>query len=104
MPTGDVWAVKLHMEFAGQQCRPGFYMIEGSGEGSTVPAFGAAFHVLNLIGVDGLTGFSSSLSLLGVEAQDVQPGTSRSAFVGVGVPTAGDGGDDNPLPPHESTL
>lgn len=104
MATGDVFAVKLQMTFAGQKCLPGFYLIEGTGTGGTDPVQDCADRVTAVIldGV-GLTGLSAALSLTGVQAQDVQPGTSRSrATVVVG--QVGDIADDNPVAPQDSML
>jgi hypothetical protein len=92
------------MTFAGQECRPGFYLIEGSGGGGTNPAVDAATAVNNQYGPLSLGGFSEALTWVGTEAQDIQPGTSRSALVFHSAPIVGGVADDNPVPPQDSML
>lgn len=104
MAIGDVLAVKLHLTFAGQQCRPGFYLIEGSGAGGPPnPCQGVADDVLATLD-GGLTGFSAALTMVAVEGIDLQPATNRSVVQPVYNPQAGDVADDNPVAPQDSML
>lgn len=102
--SGDVLAIKLHMTFAGQQCRPGFYLVEGGGGGDPSITRGAALHVSSTLGAGCLAGFSSALTMEGVEAQDVQPGTTPSYLDHHVTFAAGGIADDNPVPPQDSML
>lgn len=104
MATGDVFAIKLRMISSEQQCRPGFYLIEGTGTGDPDPVHGAAAHVAGLFDGGSLAGFAASTSLRGVEAQDLQPATGRTSIVGLTTPAFGDVADDNPVPPQNSML
>lgn len=104
MPTGDIFACKLRMEFAGQQCRPGFYLIEGSGGTDPNPLRAAGIAVNDALGVTALTGFSASTKYAGVDVQDVQPAMAASQSVLLAAPLVGDIADDAPLPPQDSML
>jgi hypothetical protein len=105
MATGDVYAIKLHMTFAGQQCRPGFYLVEGTGFGGDPNLTRmAANAVQTTLGADALAGFSAALSWDATEAQQVQPGTARSWVLGNSPVFVGDVADDNPVPPQDSML
>jgi hypothetical protein len=104
MASGDVFAIKLHCTFAGQQCRPGFYLVEGGGAADVNPVRGAATTVASALAGSFLAGFSADLTAEGVEAQDVQPATGRSYFHAFSAPVAGDVADDNPVPPQDSML
>ena len=104
MASGDVYAIKLHLTFAGQQCRPGFYLVEGTTGGVPGP-LGAALAVKDALGFSApLAGFSEALSIEAVEAQDVQPGTRRSQLAGYSPAVTGDVADDNPVAPQDSML
>lgn len=104
MPSGDVFAVKFKMTFAGQECRPGFYLVEGGGALGTTPTFACANHVATALGADPLVGFSAALAITGVIVTDVQPGTAATAEVSMAPGTTGDIADDNPVPPQDSML
>ena len=104
MAIGSVYAVKLHLVYSTVQCRPGFFLVEGAGNGDVNGTRGCAAHVLGVLGLDCLTGFSDSLSMVGVEAQDVSPGTERSWLVPVEADTTGSIVDANPPPPQDSML
>lgn len=104
MATGDVFAVKLHMVYADQQCRPGFYLVEGTGSGETDPVQGAAIAVKTALGATPLAGFSALTLLNAVEVQDVQPGTGRTVVRNFLPAAQGDIADDNPTPPQDSML
>jgi hypothetical protein len=102
--TGDVFAVKLHVTYAGQECRPGFYLVEGTGGAFLNPCESAASAVRVALGGGALNGFSAAAVLHAVEAQDVQPGTNQSFVSNITPGIAGDVADDNPLPPQDSML
>lgn len=104
MATGDVFAVKLHLTFAGQQCRPGFYLIEGTGGAGPDPVQACAADVMNLIDGFLLVGFSIATTCQGVEVQDLQPATTRTFFQPAYSTTAGTIADDNPVAPQDSML
>src|SRR5213595_3755400 len=104
MASGDVYAVKLLMTFAGQQCRPGFYLVEGTGGAGANPVGDVIDAVIAALGATPLAGFSAACSLEGVQVQDVQPATRRSQS-GFLVPAeVGSIADDNPVPPQDSML
>lgn len=104
MATGDVFAVKLRMTFADQECRPGFYLIEGNGSGEVNPVHGCALTVKAALGATPLAGFSVATLLTAVEVQDVQPGTGLTAVSTFFPAEQGDVADDNPVPPQNSML
>lgn len=104
MPTGDVFAIKLRMEYAGQQCRPGFYLVEGSGGVDPNPLRAAGIAVNGALGLAALTGFSASTKYYGCDVQDVQPATAASQTVLLDAPLVGDIADDAPMPPQDSML
>lgn len=104
MASGDVFAVKLHMTYAGQQCRPGFYLIEGAGSGDSNPTRGLAdFIVLNFSG-GSIANFSEALTWEAVEVQDIQPATSRTWISQMDPATVGGVSDDNPPTPQDTML
>ena len=104
MASGDVFAIKLHMTVSGQQARPGFYLVEGSGFGSVNPCEGAASAVDFALGGAALDGFSAACSLEAVEAQDIQPRTNRTFVRPLFAPIVGTEADANPVPPQDSML
>lgn len=103
MASGDVFAVKFHITFAGQECRPGIYLVEGSGVGDVNGPRGCATAVVAALGADPLAGFSAAATLHRVSVQDVQPGTGRT-YNTFGVNFSGSEADDNPVPPQDSML
>lgn len=104
MALGDVFAVKLHLTFAGQECRPGFYLVEGGGAGDPAnPAQACAENVAANLG-GGIAGFSSALAFTAVEAQDIQPGTNRTGIAPISPAEVGGVADDNPVAPQDSML
>lgn len=104
MASGDVFKIELNMVYANQQCRPGFYLVEGAGGGVGPPCTVVAQHVVNALGAVALNGFSSLCVLTGVRAADVQPATAASEFVATTGVVAGDQADDNPPAPQNSML
>lgn len=104
MASGDVFAIKLHLSYSGQACRPGFYLVEGDGGPGVDPVLDAAQAVIDALGGAPLAGFSEQLFLAGVEAQDVQPATSRSRVIDIAPAIGGNVTEDNPLPPQDSML
>lgn len=104
MASGSVYAVKLHMTYSGVQCRPGFYLVEGAGNGDANGTRGCAQHVTDILGPTSLAAFSAALTMESAEAQDVSPGTERSWVVPVSGATAGAITDANPPPPQDSML
>lgn len=103
MATGDVFKVSLLLSLDAVQCRPGFYLIEGSGLGGANPVNDCGQDVVNTLGVTPLAGFVQNLNYAGVHVEDVQPGTSASLDAPVG-PFTGTIADDNPPPPQDSML
>lgn len=105
MATGDVFKISLMMTSSGQQCRPGFYLVEGSGLGFSNPCEGAANAVHDaLVGTSALDGFAASTSLEAILAQDVQPATNRSFKFDYTSEVVGTIADDNPVAPQDSML
>lgn len=104
MASGDVFGVKLHMTFAGQQCRPGFYLIEGGGGAGLTPCAAVVNAVVAALGDDPLAGFSAACSLDAIEANDIQPGLTSSFISNLSPAKVGDQADDNPVPPQDSML
>jgi len=100
---GDVFGIKLRMTYNGQQCRPGFYLVEGSGGASPDPVVNVIGAVLVALGATPMVGFSDHCTLDGVEASDIQPGLLRTQFASGGVET-GTVAEDNPLPPQSCGL
>lgn len=104
MASGSVYAIKMHMVYSGQQCRPGFYLIEGTGTGDTIGTRGVAEHVIATLGAANMAEFSASLTFPAVEAQDVQPATERSFVVGTTGPLVGGVADAHPPAPQDCAL
>lgn len=104
MASGSVYAVKLRITFAGQQCRPGFYVIEGAGNGDAFGPRGCADFVNAMLSGSTFNGFSAALTCFGTEVQDVQPGTERTYFAPLSTAIVGGIADDNPVPPQDSML
>lgn len=103
MASGDVFKITLKMTLDSVECRPGFYLIEGSGGGGLGPTRDAADHVAITLGAGWLTGFVQNLNLVAVQADDVQPAVAASYETNVGT-VAGDVADDNPPAPQDSML
>lgn len=104
MASGDVFSCKLHMTFAGQQCRPGFYLIEGAGSGDADPVHGVTTMLRGIFGTGCLAGFSAATSIQAFEVADIQPATGRTEVLPVLGPTVGSIADDNPVAPQDSML
>lgn len=104
MASGDVFAIQLHFTFAGQECRPGFYLIEGGGGGAGPACQVVADHVYTALGADPITGFSGATTLHAISAQDIQPRTNASFKRDLSPVFVGDVADDNPVPPQDSML
>lgn len=100
MASGDVWKVVLHWRWGTIQCRPGFYLVEGTGGGGVNPSQDVSDAVAAVLD---LTGFSDQSAVEQIEIQDIQPGTTPSIVYTPGTFT-GTVVDANPLPPQSAAV
>lgn len=103
MASGDVFKITLKMALGAVQCRPGFYLVEGTHAPVGTPTEDAAAAVITALGGTPLAGFIQNLTLEAVIAEDVQPGVTATTE-DVIVPITGNIADDNPPPPQDCML
>lgn len=103
MATGDVFKVSVLLGLDAVQCRPGFYLVEGSGGGDPDPVVSCGLAVVSALGLFIQTGMVANSLYSGVHVEDIQPGVAASRDFPAG-PIAGDIADDNPPPPQDSML
>lgn len=103
MASGDVWKVIFHWTWGTVECRPGFYLIEGSGGAGPDRRQDVADAVTGAIGITDIVGFSDQSQINAIEIQDIQPGAQPTLVSPVG-PIIGTVADVNPLPPQSAAV
>ncbi len=103
MASGDVFKITLMLELDAVQCRPGFYLVEGTHAPVSGPTQDAATAVVVALGGAPLAGLVQNLTLVGVMAEDVQPAVAATWTEAV-TPLSGTIADDNPPPPQDTML
>lgn len=104
MASGDVFKVILEMSLDDVQCRPGFYLVEGSGGGGVDPVLDCANAVSTALGGSPMTGFVQNATLNAIRVEDVGPSALAAQYSDTFVADSGTIADDNPPPPQDSML
>lgn len=104
MASGDVFKVILEMSLDDVQCRPGFYLVEGSGGGGTDPVLDCANAVSAALGANPIAGFVQNCNLDNIRVEDVGPSAAAAQYSDTWATDTGTVADDNPPPPQDSML
>lgn len=94
MATGDVMRMAIKGKIQGEDWEITFGLVEGSGGITADPLADACNNVIAALGATPLAGFSDQVSIVSVQATDIQPGTKSAVEVPLAVPKTGDGTED----------